>query len=123
TQLREIEQKRNEVQRAAASARDAVDSVRLTAREAQVRLETVAEQFGETGFDFKQVVATLPEDASAAAWSETLESIERKIQRLGPINLAAIDEFKEQSERKQYLDAQFADLTEALETLEEAIRK
>ncbi|MGB7213605.1 MAG: chromosome segregation protein SMC [Gammaproteobacteria bacterium] len=123
TQLREIEQKRNEVQRAAASARDAVDSVRLTAREAQVRLETVAEQFGETGFDFEQVVATLPEDASAAAWSETLESIERKIQRLGPINLAAIDEFKEQSERKQYLDAQFADLTEALETLEEAIRK
>src|SRR5690606_34151994 len=123
TQLREIEQKRNEVQRAAASARDAVDSVRLTAREAQVRLETVAEQFGETGFDFEQVVATLPEDASAAAWSETLESIERKIQRLGPINLVAIDEFKEQSERKQYLDAQFADLTEALETLEEAIRK
>ena len=40
------------------------------------------------------------------------------LQRLGAINLAAIDEFKEQSERKTYLDAQFKDLTEALETLE-----
>ncbi len=44
-------------------------------------------------------------------------------QRLGAINLAAIDEFQEQSERKKYLDAQFTDLTEALETLENAIRK
>ena len=123
TQLREIEQRRNEAQQAVAAAREAADNVRLSAREAQVRLETVAEQFGETGFDFDQVLAELPEEASAAAWTENLESIERKIQRLGAINLAAIDEFKEQSERKQYLDAQFADLTEALETLEGAIRK
>ena len=47
----------------------------------------------------------------------------RRIDRLGPINLAAIDEFKEQSERKEYLDSQLADLTDALETLEAAIRK
>jgi chromosome segregation protein len=39
------------------------------------------------------------------------------------VNLAAIDEFKEQSERKEYLDKQFADLTEALNSLESAIRK
>ena len=47
----------------------------------------------------------------------------RRIDRLGPINLAAIDEFKEQSERKEYLDAQLKDLTDALTTLEGAIRK
>ena len=46
-----------------------------------------------------------------------------RIERLGPINLAAIDEFSEQSQRKEYLDAQFEDLTEALDTLERAIRK
>ena len=49
--------------------------------------------------------------------------MERRIHRLGPINLAAIDEYQEQSERKQYLDAQFTDLSDALETLENAIRK
>jgi chromosome segregation protein len=121
--LRELEQRRNEAQRVVTAAREAADSVRLNAREAQVRLETVAEQFQETGFELDQVLAELPEDASTSTWNETLESIERKIQRLGAINLAAIDEFEEQSERKKYLDAQFADLTEALETLENAIRK
>ncbi|MFU8798251.1 MAG: chromosome segregation SMC family protein, partial [Gammaproteobacteria bacterium] len=49
--------------------------------------------------------------------------VSNKITRLGPINLAAIDEYTEQSERKTYLDAQHNDLTEALNTLEEAIRK
>jgi len=122
-QLREIEQRRNEAQQAVAAAREAADGVRLAAREAQVRLETVVEQFDETGFELEQVLAELPPEATTAAWNENLESIERKIQRLGAINLAAIDEFEEQSERKKYLDAQFADLTEALETLEEAIRK
>ena len=46
-----------------------------------------------------------------------------RIQRLGAINLAAIDEYKVQSERKQYLDAQNEDLEKALHTLETAIRK
>ena len=46
-----------------------------------------------------------------------------KIQRLGAINLAAIEEFSEQSERKEYLDAQLEDLNKALNTLENAIRK
>ena len=41
----------------------------------------------------------------------------------GPINLAAVDEFRQQSERKVYLDAQDAELRDALETLESAIRK
>jgi len=52
-----------------------------------------------------------------------LESIGRRVARLGPINLAAIDEYKSQSERKTYLDAQNNDLEEALRTLENAIHK
>src|SRR5690606_15060 len=90
-QLREIEQRRNEAQQAVAAAREAADGVRLAAREAQVRLETVVEQFDETGFELEQVLAELPPEATTAAWNENLESIERKIQRLGAINLAAID--------------------------------
>jgi chromosome segregation protein len=123
TQLRELEQRRGDAQQAVAEARDAADNVRLSAREAQVRSETVAEQFSETGFELAQIVSELPEHASTEEWNATLESLERKIQRLGAINLAAIDEFEEQSERKKYLDSQFTDLTDALETLENAIRK
>ncbi|MDA4645146.1 hypothetical protein, partial [Enterobacter hormaechei] len=52
-----------------------------------------------------------------------LERLSQRIQRLGPINLAAIDEYQQQSERKRYLDAQNDDLVEALDTLENVIRK
>jgi chromosome segregation protein len=122
-QLRETEGQRNERQRAVNEIRDLADNVRLAVRESQVRAETVAEQFAATGFILDEIILGLPADATAAVWTETFESLERKIQRLGAINLAAIDEFQEQSERKKYLDAQFTDLTEALETLENAIRK
>src|SRR5690606_30490986 len=122
-QLREAEDERHTTQQSAAEMREASDSVRLAVREAQVRTEAVAEQFAETGFELDQTVAELPENANVAEWHESLDRLERRIQRLGPINLAAIDEFQEQSERKKYLDSQYNDLTDALETLESAIRK
>jgi chromosome segregation protein len=122
-QLREVEQQRSAQQQVVNELREAADNVRLAVREAQVRAETVSEQFAETGFELPAVMAELPAEATVDAWHATFEQLERRIQRLGAINLAAIDEFKEQTERKTYLDAQFADLTEALETLENAIRK
>jgi chromosome segregation protein len=122
-QLRETEQQRNERQQAVNELRELADNVRLAVRESQVRAETVNEQFVATEFSLDEITLGLPADATATVWNETFESLERKIQRLGAINLAAIDEFQEQSERKKYLDAQFTDLTEALDTLENAIRK
>ncbi|MGH8492027.1 MAG: chromosome segregation SMC family protein [Moraxellaceae bacterium] len=69
------------------------------------------------------VIEAMPEGASESQWQEDLEKVSARISRLGPINLAAIDEYQAQNERKTYLDAQDADLREALETLENAIRK
>ncbi|HZF29558.1 MAG TPA: chromosome segregation protein SMC [Gammaproteobacteria bacterium] len=123
TQLRDAEQLRHAKQGVVNEIREAADNARLAVREAQVRAETVGEQFAETGFELDKVVAELPPEATAQVWHDTFEQLERRIQRLGAINLAAIDEFQEQSERKKYLDSQFADLTEALETLENAMRK
>ena len=65
----------------------------------------------------------MPEEANHDEWEENTTKTGSRIQRLGAINLAAIEEFEEQSERKEYLDSQHADLTEALETLENAIQK
>ena len=65
----------------------------------------------------------LPDEAGVDEWQETHEGLGARIQRLGPINLAAIDEFKEQSERMTYLESQNADVMASLETLENAIRK
>ncbi len=122
-QLREFDQQRLANETTVEAARQAVDQVRMAAQEIRVRREGVAEQFAETGFELEAVLAEMPEAGTAEAWEENLHKLGARIERLGPINLAAIDEFKEQSQRKEYLDAQLADLNEALATLEGAIRK
>ena len=69
-------------------------------------------------------MARLPGDPLLALrWQRSLESVSNRIVRLGPINLAAIDEYSLQSERKNYLDAQNDDLEAALDTLQSAIRR
>jgi chromosome segregation protein len=95
----------------------------MARQEIAIRARTVEEQFAETDFNRDELLAALAEGATADAWQERLDRLTARIARLGPINLAAIDEFKEQAERKSYLDAQHADVTASLETLEQAIRK
>ena len=77
----------------------------------------------QTEFEYETLLNELDDAATIESWEEKLEKVRRRIDRLGPINLAAIDEFKEQTERKAYLDAQLEDLNSALATLEGAIRK
>ena len=120
-QLREQEGLRQTHQQKLAELRDQVSSRRLQAQEVLTRRETIVEQLGEVKPE--SVLADLSEDATEQSWQEQLEQIENRIQRLGPINLAAIDEYKTESERKAYLDAQNEEVEQALETLREAIRK
>ncbi|UCC14925.1 MAG: chromosome segregation protein SMC [Gammaproteobacteria bacterium] len=122
-QLRALQEQQQLRQREAEQIRSTLDELRLAAKEIQVRRQTVTEQFAETEYELETLRAELDESASIADWEVHLEKLLSRIQRLGPINLASIDELKEQSERKEYLDAQLTDLTEALETLENAIRR
>ncbi|EDY85975.1 chromosome segregation protein SMC [gamma proteobacterium HTCC5015] len=121
--LRELDQERLTFERAAQEKRSQLESERLGAQENKVRCQTVKEQLDETGHDARTLLESLPEDAAIKAWEEQVQQIAQRISRLGPINLAAIDEYKETAERKEYMDAQYKDLTEALTTLENAIAK
>jgi chromosome segregation protein len=122
-ELRELDQQRMQTDRGAEEARTAVGEARMVMQEIRVRREGLAEQLGQTDFQLDALLQELEEDAEIPGWEEKLEKIRVRIERLGPINLAAIDEFKEQSERKEYLDSQLNDLHSALSTLEGAIRK
>jgi chromosome segregation protein len=122
-ELREYDQGRMLADQAVEESRGQVSEARMAVQEISVRREGFAEQLGQTSFDLGELLAELDETANVDDWDVTLEKVRRSIERLGPINLAAIDEFKEQSERKEYLDAQLADLHSALETLDGAIRK
>jgi chromosome segregation protein len=83
----------------------------------------VSEQLTEINESLKDVLERLPAQAEEIQWQQDLEKLQAGITRLGPVNLAAVDEYKLQAQRKQHLDAQFDDLQAALNTLEEAIRK
>ena len=122
-QMRDLEGRRGQHERQAQEVRDAINNKRMQWQDLSTRRQTVAEQLNEQHFDLDTVLNNLPEDADEKQWSDDLEQIAQRIGRLGQINLAAIDEYQQQSERKQYLDQQNEDLEDALRTLENAIRK
>jgi len=122
-QLRELDQNRMQVDQTVEESRVGVSDAKMALQEIRVRREGFAEQLAQTEFDLSMLLEEINETAEIDGWEGKLEKICRRIERLGPINLAAIDEFKEQSERKDYLDSQLADLNDALATLEGAIRK
>ncbi len=121
--LREHDQTRMQIDQNAEDARVAVNDAKMSLQELRVRSEGFTEQLAQTDFELDALLEGLDEHALADDWEVKLERIRTRIDRLGPINLAAIDEFKEQSERKEYLDSQLKDLGDALSTLESAIRK
>ncbi len=120
---RELEQQRTGAEQAGQQIRSRLEQKRLDSQELRVRSKTVLEQLAETGFEVDAVLESLEEGANCRAWEQKLADIAQRISRLGPINLAAIDEYKEQLERKEYLDEQDRDVVAALKILEEAIAK
>ncbi len=121
--IRELELERNRAEQQAQSIRSGLESLRINAQEKKVRRQNLKERVVEAGFTLEEVLLGLPEDSDPVQWEKELDTVGQRIARLGPINLAAIDEYEQQSERKKYLDDQNADLMESLETLENAIRK
>jgi chromosome segregation protein len=121
--LRSRDAERLAVEERLDAARSSLDEARFAAQQVRVRREGIAEQLAATSFELEALIAQLAPEATVAGWEAQLEETRGKIERLGQVNLAAIGEFKEQSERKEYLDRQCKDLTDALETLESAMRK
>ncbi|MEW8626970.1 MAG: chromosome segregation protein SMC [Candidatus Thiodiazotropha sp.] len=122
-QLREKEQQRHQAEQQVQQRRDKLNQAQLQSQEVSVRRNTLQEQLDEGELVAEELFKTMPEDAGESVWQQKVETLANRIQRLGPINLAAIDEFQEQSERLKYLEEQHADITSSLETLENAIRK
>ncbi len=121
--LNELDSQRSRCDKSVNEAREQVDSRRMLVREIEVRREGIADQFADLKMVLEDVLEALAEGANAEEWNEKVEKIGRSIERLGNVNLLAIEEYEEQSERKVYLDAQFEDLNSALDTLENAIQK
>jgi len=121
--LRELDEKRLLAEHEVAAAREVLEAARLAAQETRLRRESLVEQFAQTRFELAEVQAQLAAEATMVEREDQLAQVQAELAKLGAVNLAAIDELREQSERKSFLDAQWQDLTEALTALEEAMRK
>jgi chromosome segregation protein len=95
----------------------------LSAESYRLRADAALEQLSEMQQNLKTVQAAMPEQAKEGLWQAHIINLGKDINRLGAINLAAINEYQTQLERKTYLDQQDDDLTQAINTLELAIAK
>jgi chromosome segregation protein len=121
--MRELEEARSGAENGVQEVRSGLESIRIGWQEVKVRRQTLEEAINETSFVLQTLIDEMPEEANEFAWEQSVDDLEQKIQRLGPINLAAIEEYEQEAERKKYLDDQDKDLTDALTTLENAIAK
>jgi len=122
-QVRELESQRVSIEQSLENIRTQLEQARIHWQELKVKLQTQQDKLDESGFILSELLLQIPEQAKESDWQDELKQLNQKLQSLGAINLAAIDEYQEQNQRKEYLDKQNSDLVEALLTLEGAISK
>ncbi len=122
-QMKNADQARLGFDRKSQTVRDGLEKIRMARQELVVRRDTIAEGMQKDTEEMLLMQQNLPEDFDLMAIESSLQDVIRKVERIGAVNLVAIDEYEECLERKVYLDKQHADLTEAMATLEAAINK
>ncbi|MFK5894013.1 MAG: chromosome segregation protein SMC [Pseudomonadota bacterium] len=122
-QVRLFESQRVGLEQVLETIRDELEEARIHWQELKVKRQTQQENIDESSFILSELLLQIPENAKESDWQDELKQLNKNIQSLGSINLAAIDEYQEQQQRKDYLDAQNSDLVDALSTLEGAIAK
>ncbi len=122
-QIKETELGQQGVQQKLQVIQDKIQAEKLSLEGHNVRAASIVEQLQQHNVALKDILPTLTDEMSESQWQVDLDSVTQKIQRLGAVNLAAVEEYAVQAERKAHLDQQHEDLAAALETLETAMRK
>ena len=102
---------------------EAIAQARMEEQTLSVRALSMQESLDEYGLNAQILLENIPADVTQSMREEELLALAERIKRLGAINLAAIEEFVTEQQRKLYLDEQHEDLSQALATLETAIDK
>ena len=125
--MRDTLGKRNEAEQQADEIRTRLEEARLERERLAANRDHTRGQLVETGIDIEEARAGIAAETgengepSEEHWQEMVAKLAFRITRLGPINLAAIEEYETQAERKLHMDKHHADLEKALATLEGAI--
>ncbi len=122
-QLREADEARMQIERSLQPMRDKVVDLQLREQAARLNFEQFATLLSDAEADLIALEASFSTDLKVGALQIEVNRLSAEIQSLGPVNMAALDELASSRERKQFLDAQSADLNEAMQTLTDAIAK
>jgi chromosome segregation protein len=122
-QLREADEVRMQIERSLQPMRDKVVDLQLREQAARLNFEQFATLLSDAEADLTALEASFSPDLKVGALQSEVTRLGNEIQSLGPVNMAALDELSSSRERKQFLDAQSADLNEAMQTLTDAIAK
>ncbi len=122
--LRASDERRLQLERALDPLRQRITDFQLKEQAARLGLEQYTTLLADAQADLAAVAQSIAEgNVRATGLQGEIDRLHREIAALGAVNLAALDELNLARERKTFLDAQMADLTEAMNTLEDAIRK
>ena len=123
TRLAELEIQQKTSQNKISNLNEQLARLKLDSEGFKLRAESTLEVLAELKQNIESVIQAMPENAKESIWQAHLIKLAKDIQLLGAINLAAIEEYETQFERKSYLDQQDQDLNNAITTLEAAIAK
>ena len=121
--LRQTEIERQQHERNLEGLRQRLQEARMQVQALTLKANAQQEALAEQQQDARSLQENLDPNATESAWQTRLEETGERIRRLGAINLAAIEEYEQQAERRDYLEAQHAELSEAIDTLERAIKR
>ena len=122
-ELREFENKKSIADLDARTISEKITNIRIEQKTYEINLDNSNKKIQEAGIDIDRIDFSEYKDMTTEELEDKLVNIETKIIKLGAINLAAPEEIEEESKRKEELDDQYNDLTEALEKLTGAIKK
>ena len=121
--LKVLESSRLEKQHSLSPLQENLQEIKIEERESKVTFEQYCSELEKSGLDEDELLSKISSEDSLGSIEEKCIKISEKIERLGPVNLAAIEELKVIEQREVYLQKQMDDLTEASNTLMQAIRK
>ncbi|HQU05940.1 MAG: chromosome segregation protein SMC [Ferrovum sp. 37-45-19] len=121
--MRDTEENRLRLEQQLDPLREKLSDLRLKEQEARLGVEQAHLILAENNADETVLAAQLEKGVKTSTLQADITKVQKDIEALGPVNLAALVELESSRERKTYLDSQQADLQEAVETLENAMKK
>ncbi|MDR6518210.1 chromosome segregation protein [Variovorax paradoxus] len=122
--LRASDERRLQLERELDPLRQRITEFQLKEQAARLGVEQYQQLLDDAGADLEAIEKSIETDkVRLTGLQGEIDRLNREVAALGAVNLAALDELAIASERKTFLDAQSADLNEAIGTLEDAIRK